>query len=292
MVDTLTSTQRRRKAPQSKPTVLLVFSAASDTTLKTALQQSGFDVITATGVKDALVLLALKPLDALVCELHLPAAGDGFTLVNAVRHFNPNAVTMVISAYPALKESLCTLLPQADEILVTPLPSTEIVTLLKRRLQAPRKHKVNTFEPAAAVLQRHARGTVAEWLVRVNANVALQQVRLTDRERTGHLPAILHDLVLRLRAPHVEEGNAKLSLAAVAHGKVRHQQGYVAEMLVEESRILQVCIFKTLRNNLSALDLALVLTDVMTIADEVDSQLRQTMAGFAEQDRPAMIMRA
>ncbi|MEO5936403.1 MAG: hypothetical protein ABIP81_04235, partial [Terriglobales bacterium] len=41
------------------------------------------------------------------------------------------------------------------------------------------------------------------------------------------------------------------------------------------------CIFKTLRSNLNAVDLALVLTDVMTIADEVDSQLTQTMASFS-----------
>jgi hypothetical protein len=72
-------------------------------------------------------------------------------------------------------------------------------------------------------------------------------------------------------------------MAALAHGKARCQQGYTAAMLVEESRILQVCIFKTLRSNLSAVDLALVLTDVMTIADEVDSQLKQTMASFCDQ---------
>jgi hypothetical protein len=63
---------------------------------------------------------------------------------------------------------------------------------------------------------------------------------------------------------------------------VRSEQGYTAAMLVEESRILQVCIFKCLRTHLSALDLSLVLTDVMTIADEVDSQLRQTMLSFSE----------
>jgi hypothetical protein len=68
----------------------------------------------------------------------------------------------------------------------------------------------------------------------------------------------------------------------LAHGRVRSEQGYTAAMLVEESRILQVCIFQTLRNNLSAVDLALVLTDVMTIADEVDSQLKQTMTSFSE----------
>jgi hypothetical protein len=48
-------------------------------------------------------------------------------------------------------------------------------------------------------------------------------------------------------------------------------------MLVHDSRIFQVTLFGTLRRNLSALDFSLLLPDVMTIADEVDSQLTQTM---------------
>ncbi len=280
-------------APLSKPIILLVRSDASETnSLENALQRDGFDVIATSTVTETLVLLVFKRFAALVCDLHLPAPGDGFTLVNAMRHFNPDAVTMIMSDYPALKESLSALLPQADEILVTPLPCTEIVTLLKARLQAPRQRPAISFEPAAVVLQRHTASTIAEWLTKVNSTLALRQIELTDHERTGHLPTLLNDLVLRLRSPHVQEGKAKLSLAAIAHGKVRRQQGYVAEMLVEESRILQACIFKTLRNNLSAIDLALVLTDVMTIADEVDSQLRQTMAGFADEARPATGKRA
>jgi hypothetical protein len=47
-------------------------------------------------------------------------------------------------------------------------------------------------------------------------------------------------------------------------------------MLIHESRILQVTIFGTLHKNLSALNVKLLLPDVMTIADEVDSQLTQT----------------
>jgi hypothetical protein len=97
------------------------------------------------------------------------------------------------------------------------------------------------------------------------------------------LSTLLNELVQRLRAPHVVEGKAKVSLAAIAHGRIRSQQAYTAAMLVEESRILQVCIFNTLRMNLHAVDLALVLVDVMTIADEVDSQLKQTMASFSDQ---------
>jgi hypothetical protein len=51
-------------------------------------------------------------------------------------------------------------------------------------------------------------------------------------------------------------------------------------MLVHDSRILQVTLFATLQNNLSALDFSLLLPDVMTIADEVDSQLTQAMDSY------------
>jgi hypothetical protein len=51
-------------------------------------------------------------------------------------------------------------------------------------------------------------------------------------------------------------------------------------MLIHESRILQVTIFGTLQENLAMLDFNLLLPDVMIIADEVDSQLTQTMESF------------
>jgi hypothetical protein len=52
-------------------------------------------------------------------------------------------------------------------------------------------------------------------------------------------------------------------------------------MLIHESRILQVTIFGTLQKNLTVLDFSLLLPDIMTIADEVDAQLIQTMESFA-----------
>jgi hypothetical protein len=53
-------------------------------------------------------------------------------------------------------------------------------------------------------------------------------------------------------------------------------------MVVEESRILQVSIFNTLQNNLRRVDFSKVLLDVITIADEVDSQLKQAMLSYVE----------
>jgi hypothetical protein len=59
-------------------------------------------------------------------------------------------------------------------------------------------------------------------------------------------------------------------------------------MLVHESRILQVTLFGTLQNNMRSLDFSLLLPDVMTIADEVDAQLTQSMDSYMSAMRKAV----
>ena len=46
------------------------------------------------------------------------------------------------------------------------------------------------------------------------------------------------------------------------------------------TRNLEVSIFNTLQNNLPRVDFSQVLPDIMTIADEVDSQLKQAMHSY------------
>ena len=58
-------------------------------------------------------------------------------------------------------------------------------------------------------------------------------------------------------------------------------------MIVQDSRILQVCIFETIQRNLAHVDFSLVLPDVMVIADEVDSQLTQSIESFLRMPRAA-----
>ena len=277
------SLQEEQVLNPSNKVLLVQIDCQTPSDLHRALERDGFQVLSRSTIKEALICVAKEKFVALICDLHLPAAGDGFTLVNAMRHFHTDAITVIMSNYPALRESVASLLPQADEILVTPIPPQEVVTRLKDRLRDPKHRTANVREPVATILERHALDTIREWLARVNRSKELGYVTLSDEARTGHLRTLLNELVQRLREPHLEEGKAQTSMAAFAHGRARSRQGYTTSMLVEESRILQVCIFKTLRSNLSAVDLALVLTDVMTIADEVDSQLKQTMASFSDQ---------
>jgi len=137
-------------------------------------------------------------------------------------------------------------------------------------------------ERVAAILQRCTSGIVENWLMRVKRTKDLDGVSLTDKERTGYLPKLIEDLIVRLREPSVpgEESDSVCSAAAVAHGKMRKLQGYTPGMLVHDSRILQVTLFEMLQSNLNALDFSLLLPDIMTIADEVDSQLTQAMDSY------------
>jgi hypothetical protein len=88
------------------------------------------------------------------------------------------------------------------------------------------------------------------------------------------------DIVTRLRNPLPLGTRALMSDAAHDHGCLRREQRYTAAMIVEESRMLQVSIFRTLQLNLDELDSRVVLEDVMVIADEVDSQLAQAMSSY------------
>jgi hypothetical protein len=127
--------------------------------------------------------------------------------------------------------------------------------------------------------------TIQDWLDRVDGESELTCVPLSHEQRTGHLPKLLQELIHRLRVPR-ELGTKQVSEAAVAHGKIRQTQGYSVSMIIEESRILQVSIFHTLEKNLSTVNFSLLLTDVMTIADECDSQLKQTINSFMMQAAP------
>jgi hypothetical protein len=97
------------------------------------------------------------------------------------------------------------------------------------------------------------------------------------------------DLIVRLRKSNAtsQDSDAVPSPAAIIHGELRYRQGYSPAMLVHESRILQVTIFGTLQNNMKSLDFSLLLPDVMTIADEVDAQLTQSMDSFMNTMRKA-----
>jgi len=243
------------------------------------LTLQGFNVVKAAGVPSALKLIGDQTFDALVSDLHMPAAGDGLTVVSAMRHSHPQAVTILLSAFPEMTEAAKAILKQADEVLVKPMKIEALIGKITDRLKlgaAPSQ----VIESLADILERETQATIEEWLSCVDVDPIVTIVRLDDNVRCAHLPQLFRDLVQRLRHPPPLGGRAEIRPAAAEHGLLRRQQGYSATMLVEESRMLQVSIFQTLQNNLHKVDFSQLLIGVMAIADEVDSQLAQQMASY------------
>jgi DNA-binding response OmpR family regulator len=247
------------------------------------LERKGFEVVAAASVTEALRHIATESFDVLITDLHMPDPGDGFTVVTAMRHSQPNALTLLVSGYPDVQSAMTAILMEADEIIVKPFDVGKLAELVRTRLASRKPAARVDKERVGVILQRCLPSIVEGWLVRAKQSEELSWLPLSDNERTGHLPKLVEDLALRLsKATNstTKEMVANDSPSATAHGELRYLQGYTPAMLVHESRILQVTIFGTLQSNMNHLDFSLLLPDVMTIADEVDSQLTQSMDSY------------
>jgi hypothetical protein len=135
--------------------------------------------------------------------------------------------------------------------------------------------RLKTVASVADILEREIEPMIEEWLRRVNLVPELTNIPLSDADRTGHLTKLYFDLISRLRL--TKDADSPVSAAAATHGQLRRAQGYSPGMLIEESRVFEVATFRTLHLHQSELDHTQVLLDVMVIADEVDSQLMETV---------------
>jgi DNA-binding response OmpR family regulator len=253
-------------------------------TLCLILEQGGFDVLSASNVNEALKLIGSHTFDVLVSDLHMPNQGDGLTVVSAMRHANPKAVTIIFSAHPEMKAAAAAILAQTDEVFVKPQAIVNLVELIRTKMKVgPGPAKV--VSTIATILDEETEPTIKDWLVRVDAAKHILTVKLDDTERSAHLPQLFRDLVCRLNNPLELGSRALISPSAAKHGLLRREQGYTAAMMVEESRMLQVSIFQTLQNNLYRVNFSLLLIGVMAIADEVDSQLAQAMSAYVAETK-------
>ena len=272
--------------PETIDTRLLLVDDDNDLreTLCMILEHGGFEVRSAANVNEALKLISSEQVDVLVSDLHMPNDGDGLTVVSAMRHANPKAVTIIFSAHPEMKAAAAAILAQTDDILVKPQAVGNLVALIRWKMKTG-TGPARVVTSIATILEEQTQATIKDWLDRIDADRLVISIPMDNVKRAAHLPQLFSDLVSRLRSPLALGTRALVSPAAAKHGLLRREQGYTAAMMVEESRMLQVSIFQTLQNNLHRVNFSLVLVAVMAIADEVDSQLAQAMTSYVAESK-------
>ncbi len=206
-------------------------------------ESKGFEVVPVGSVNAALQQIIVQKFDVLVTELHMPSPGDGYAVVTAMRDAQPNSLTIVVSGYPDVEDAMAATALQADRVLAKPLEFANLCELI-------RTHAGNLNRPPypshrqtlATILERDIRGTVERWTARVARNRDLTAIPLGAAERSNHIPLMLRNIITRLRNERDLEAAALPSPEAVKHGALRFFQHYTAPLVVQESRLLQVCI--------------------------------------------------
>jgi DNA-binding NarL/FixJ family response regulator len=231
-------------------------------------------------VNRALKCIACQTFDVLVTDLHMPRAGDGLTVVSAMRHSNPKAVTLIFSSFPEMQLAADAILKQTDEVVIKPQGMGNLIQAIRERLQKGVSAPPQPVESVADILERETPATIDDLLSRIDREPELIPVKLDRTQRARYLPQMLRDLVQRLRSALPLGPRVCISPAASRNGMLRRRLGYTPAMLAEESRLLQASIFHTLEKNLQRVDYSVVLLSVMAISDELAAQLAQAMACY------------
>jgi DNA-binding response OmpR family regulator len=266
------------------------------TGLGTVLEAQGFNVTTASSVIEALQHIASESFDVLLSDLHMPGDGDGLIVVGAMRHANPKAVTLLLSANPDMTKATAAILRQVDDIVTKPVKAGAILQAIRQHLaQEKPSRRSGSIELAATVLERESASVTQAWLQAMKETGGLTATPITEEEQTDYLPDAIDEIVYRLRYPQRLGSMTLFSMAALQHGARRRRQGFGAPMLVEEARALQVALFQAVQHNLDLIGVGQFPGTLMVIADEVNAQLLQSLsgyenekpAGFPQDDRPA-----
>jgi len=105
--------------PSTLHKVLLVDDdSAVRNMMELTLEYKGFKVVSAANVTEALKHIATESFDVLLTDLHMPNPGDGFTVVTAMRHSQPDALTLLVSGYPDVQSAMAAILLEAEEVIV------------------------------------------------------------------------------------------------------------------------------------------------------------------------------
>jgi ActR/RegA family two-component response regulator len=219
-------------------------------TFPLVLKLHGFEVRTAGSVAEALLEITTHPFDILVSDLNIGEAGDGFTVVSAMRRTQPNCVNFILTGYPAFESALAAIQSQVDDYLIKPAKTEELVEMIQEKLRVRSPRHSSTPMRLATLI----RGTVGEildrTLCRMRADPTLGPVRMSDRERIDNLQLTIIEIANQLDSPEPDQLTAFAIQSSREHGVRRLSVGYDIAMLVTETAMMGGVVYDIAREHL------------------------------------------
>lgn len=239
-------------------------------TLPAILTQFGFKVTVASTVPEALHLVATQKFDVLVADLNIGQPGDGFTVVSAMRRTQPDAVTFILTGYPAFESALEAIRRQVDDYLIKPADIQTMVEKIKEKLTSPKiaLHRIEA-KPLTEILDENKREIVRRWLSVAKKDPLISAMPLSDHDLTYHLPAVIEQAISAARGQNdLSEDGLK---AAAAHGRLRFKQGCTIPAVMREGRCLQQVLSQFIQESLLGAEISSLIPQVMQIGEGIQA---------------------
>jgi len=243
------------------------------------LRMHGLNVTTCATVPEALECIQKERFDVLLADLNIGQPGDGFTVVSAMRRTQPEAVTIIITGYPAFETALEAIRNQVDDYVVKPADVQRLLVNIQERLRTKQPRQERSIVRLAHLLRRHEPEIVADWLTMCNGDGEIRSIPLDDRARADHVPVVLAEVFEMLEEHRGVVSEIALA-AASRHGHERRRQRYTLAMLLKESRFLRRAVLTAVQRHLLEVNISFLLTDLIDLSDNLDTQVRYSVEAF------------
>ena len=268
---------------ETRPRVLFVDDEPNiRLTLGMYLEDQGFEVTPAATVPEALKLISERKFDVLIADLNVGQAGDGFTVVSAMRRTQPRTITFILTGYPAFETALEAIRLQVDDYITKPTDTETLAGKIRAKLAEPKHEHHVESKRLTEIVAAHIPAITEAWLAESRADPMLAAIRISDEARTDHIPRVL-DVAFRIsRGEEIQE--MELS-AARDHGIIRRKQGFTIPLLLRETRLLQDVIAKCMQENLLSIEISYLIPDMITVYQTVQKLLEESVIAFLESDK-------
>lgn len=271
-------------AEESKRILFVDDEASIRLTLPPVLEENGFEVRVAGSVPEALIEINSYQFDILLSDLNIGEEGDGFLVVSAMRHLQPQCINLILTGYPAFETALQAIHNQVDDYLVKPADVEALIVSMKEKISSRGGSSSAAPRDLSGILRENSKVLDKRFLEVLRQDAKLGTTASSDAERVGELAKILSSLSRQLESRD-DSLSAEQQRLISNHAKARRREGYTIPLLARDFQALEQVVYNLLDNSLKAIDTLALLPDLRRLQKASHACLEKCLESFLETKR-------
>ena len=244
------------------------------------LREHGYSVTAVGSVNEALGLIASTQFDVLISDLNIGSAGDGFTVVSAMRRTQPQCVTLIMTGYPGFDSALEAIRAQVDDYLIKPTPIPTLIDVIEAKLRCPSLNPEAATKRISQVLRECTFEITQRTLSAMKSDPALGALPLSDEQRIEFVPRMLEDLATTLEISEHGQEPPEIVHSAKMRGFKQYRLGYTIPLVAAHIRFLEQAIYEVLHEHMRSLNLSYFMFELKRLNASLGIQLEHTQLAF------------